>query len=61
MSIWPIPSRSNRLADVEPEIQRYYQRVHPSRNIETIYGIGEKLGPVFVAIIPGLRQGRQRP
>ena len=39
------------LADVEPEIQRYYQRVHPSRNIETIYGIGEKLGPVFVAII----------
>lgn len=39
------------LAEVEPEIQRYYQRVHPSRNIETIYGIGEKLGPVFVAII----------
>jgi len=41
----------NLLADVEPEIQLYYQRVHPSRNIETIYGIGEKLGPVFVAIV----------
>jgi len=38
-------------ADVEAEIQLYYQRLHPSRNIETIYGIGKNLGPVFVAII----------
>jgi transposase len=41
----------NLLAEVEAEIQLYYQRVHPSRNIETIYGIGKNLGPVFVAII----------
>jgi transposase len=39
------------LTEVEAEIQLYYQRVHPSRNIETIYGIGKSLGPVFVAII----------
>lgn len=37
--------------EVEAEIQLYYQRLHPSRNIETIYGIGKDLGPVFVAII----------
>lgn len=39
------------VADVEQEIQHYYQRVHPSKNIETIYGIGKTLGPVFVAVI----------
>jgi len=39
------------LQEVDAEIQVYYQRVHPSRNIETIYGIGETLGPLFVAII----------
>jgi hypothetical protein len=39
------------LAEVEDEVQLYYQRVHPSKNIETIYGIGKNLGPVFVAII----------
>ncbi len=39
------------LAEVEQEVQTYYQRVHPSRNIETIYGIGKSLGPVFVSII----------
>jgi len=39
------------LAEVEDEIQTYYRRVHPSRNIETIYGIGKTLGPVFVSII----------
>lgn len=41
----------NLLTDVEAEIQLYYRRVHPSRNIETIYGIGKSLGPVFVSII----------
>jgi transposase len=39
------------LAEVENEVQTYYRRVHPSRNIETIYGIGKGLGPVFVSII----------
>lgn len=37
--------------EVDEEVQLYYQRVHPSKNIETIYGIGPNLGPVFVAII----------
>ncbi len=41
----------NLLCEVEQEVQTYYQRVHPSRNIETIYGIGKSLGPVFVSII----------
>lgn len=41
----------NLLVEVEAEIQTYYRRVHPSRNIETIYGIGKSLGPVFVSII----------
>lgn len=39
------------LAEVDDEVQLYYQRVHPSKNIETIYGIGKNLGPVFVAVI----------
>lgn len=39
------------LAEVEEEVQTYYGRVHPSRNIETIYGIGKALGPIFVSII----------
>lgn len=41
----------NLLNEVEEEVQTYYRRVHPSRNIETIYGIGKGLGPVFVSII----------
>ena len=39
------------LAEVDAEVQLYYERVHPSKNIETLYGIGPNLGPVFVAII----------
>jgi transposase len=39
------------LAEVDVEVQLYYARVHPSKNIETIYGIGPHLGPVFVSII----------
>lgn len=39
------------LVEVDAEVQRYYERVHPSKNIETIYGIGPILGPVFVALI----------
>ncbi len=39
------------LTEVVDEIQIYYRRVHPSRHIETIYGIGVALGPVFVSII----------
>ncbi len=38
-------------AEVETAIKRLYQQVHPSKNIETIPGIGEALGPVFVGII----------
>jgi hypothetical protein len=41
----------NLLTEVDAEIQLYYRRVHPSRHIETIYGIGKSLGPVFVSII----------
>jgi len=32
-------------------IKRLYDKVHPSKNIETIPGIGETLGPVFIGII----------
>jgi transposase len=48
----------NLLAEVEDEVQTYYRRVHPSRNIETIYGIGKSLGPVFVSIIKEPRRFR---
>lgn len=41
----------NLLAEVEDEVQTHYRRVHPSRHIETIYGIGKALGPIFVSII----------
>jgi len=36
---------------VEKAIQRLYQKVHPSRNIETISGISKTLGPSLVSKI----------
>jgi hypothetical protein len=41
----------NLLVEVEADVQLYYRRVHPSRHIETIYGIGKGLGPILVSII----------
>ena len=38
-------------ARVDSAIKRLYDQAHPSRNIETVSGIGEALGPVFVGII----------
>ncbi len=36
---------------VNEAINRLYEGVHPTKNIETIPGIGETLGPVFLGII----------
>ncbi len=36
---------------VDEAINRLYEEVHPTKNIETIPGIGETLGPVFLGII----------
>ena len=36
---------------VDEAINRLYKRVHPTKNIETIPGIGETLGPEFLGII----------
>ena len=38
-------------AKVDATIERLYNQTHPSKNIETISGISETLGPVFVGII----------
>lgn len=38
-------------AQVETAIERLYDQAHPSKNIETIVGISETLGPVFLGII----------
>lgn len=39
------------LKKVDEDIKRLYESVHPSKNIETIPGIGETLAPVFLGII----------
>jgi len=36
---------------VDEAINRLYKRAHPTKNIETIPGIGKTLGPVFLGII----------
>jgi len=36
---------------VDEAINRLYEGAHPTKNIETIPGIGETLGPVFLGII----------
>jgi len=36
---------------VDAAIKRLYDQTHPSKNIETISGISETLGPVFVGIV----------
>lgn len=36
---------------VDAAIKRLYDQAHPSKNIETISGISETLGPVFVGIV----------
>jgi len=36
---------------VDEAINRLYEDAHPTKNIETIPGIGETLGPVFLGII----------
>jgi len=36
---------------VDEAINRFYKQAHPTKNIETIPGIGETLGPVFLGII----------
>lgn len=37
--------------EVDEAINRLYEQAHPTKNIETIPGIGETLGPVFFGII----------
>jgi len=37
--------------EVDEAINRLYKQAHPTKNIETIPGIGETLGPVFLGII----------
>jgi hypothetical protein len=37
--------------NVDEDIKRLYGSLHPNKNIETIPGIGEKLGPIFLGII----------
>jgi len=37
--------------EVDEDIKRLYKQAHPTKNIETIPGIGETLGPVFLGII----------
>jgi transposase len=39
------------LQKVDEDIKRLYESVHPSKDIETIPGIGETLAPVFLGII----------
>jgi transposase len=39
------------LSQVENAVQRLYDKVHPSKNIETITGIGKNLGPALVGKI----------
>lgn len=39
------------LSQVKQAIDRLYDKVHPSKNVETISGVGEKLGPALVAKI----------
>jgi hypothetical protein len=41
----------NLLSQVKQVIDRLYEKVHPSKNVETISGVGEKLGPALVAKI----------
>lgn len=38
-------------AKVDAAIKRLYDQAHPSKNIETLSGISETLGPVFIGII----------
>lgn len=38
-------------AKVNATVERLYDQVHPSKNIETIPGIAKTLGPVFIGII----------
>ena len=44
-------SFQQELKKVEEKIEKFYIQAHPSRNIETIPGIGEHNGPVCVAFI----------
>jgi len=41
----------NLLSQVQQAIERLYDKVHPSKNIETLPGVGEKLGPALVSKI----------
>jgi len=46
-----LESHEKVLKRVDEAINRLYGSVHPNKNIETIPGIGETLGPVFLGII----------
>lgn len=46
-----LENHENSLGRVEKAIQRLYEKVHPSKNIESFRGIGKKLGPSLVGRI----------
>jgi len=46
-----LESQEKIQAKVDAVIKRLYAQVHPSKNIETIFGISETLGPVYVGIL----------
>jgi transposase len=46
-----LKSQEKVIHKVEAAIKKLYNEVHSSKNIETIPGIGETLGPVFIGII----------
>jgi len=46
-----LEAQEEALSLVEDKIESLYKKVHKSKNIETIKGIGETLGPSFIGII----------
>ena len=46
-----LEAREKVLEKVKERVKDLYQQVHPSKNIETLKGIAETLGPSFIGII----------
>lgn len=46
-----LEAQEESLAHVNDRVESLYEQVHPSKNIESLKGIGENLGPSFIGII----------
>jgi len=46
-----LEAQEEALAQIKDRVESLYEKVHPSKNIESLKGISENLGPSFIGII----------